>query len=267
MGGGGSQTINQTFNMDVVNENLFKSITTNQQSLSASMKNIQKIKVKVDGMGPECDIKIGQTIDATSQSSATMSPQTITAAKDSVQNDLSASASAAMAKVTEAGNMQFGDEQDMNQTVNMAVTNVIDKVFETNNLTEVISEMIALQEGDLEVRNCNGKIDFSQNIVATLMAEAITKSLTSAISENETLSALSASTSGDQSSENKGIADIVDSIGAIFSGPMMYGIIASVVCCCLLIVLLVVMGLSPAGQKATGNLSAAGAARMGGRKF
>jgi hypothetical protein len=228
MGGGGSQTINQTFNMDVVNENLFKSITTNQQSLSSAMRNIQKIKVKVDGMGPECDIKIGQKIDATSQSSATMSPTTITSAKDSVQSDLSASASAAMAKVTEAGNMQFGDEQDMNQTVNMAVTNVI------------------------------GKIDFSQDIVATLMAEAITNSLTSAISENETLNSLHATTSGDQSSENKGIADIVDSL----LGPMKYAVIASVVCCCLVVLLVLMVALSPAGQKATGNLGSAGAARM-----
>jgi hypothetical protein len=258
MGGGGSQTINQTFNMDVVNENLFKSITTNQQSLSSAMSNIQKIKVKVDGMGPECDIKIGQKIDATSQSSATMSPTTITSAKDSVQSDLSASASAAMAKVTEAGNMQFGDEQDMNQTVNMAVTNVIDKVFETNNLTEVIAEMINLQEGDLEVRNCNGKIDFTQDVVATLMAEAITNSLTSAISENETLNSLHATTSGDQSSENKGIADIVDSL----LGPMKYAVIASVVCCCLVVLLVLMVALSPAGQKATGNLGSAGAARM-----
>ena len=58
MGGGGSQTVNQTFNMDVLNKSIMTTITNNQQSLSAAMNNIQKIKVAVDGMGPDCDIKI-----------------------------------------------------------------------------------------------------------------------------------------------------------------------------------------------------------------
>ena len=69
MGGGGSQTVNQTFNMDVVNKSLMTTITNNQQSLSAAMNNIQKVKVRVGNMGPDCDMKIGQKIDASSQSS------------------------------------------------------------------------------------------------------------------------------------------------------------------------------------------------------
>ena len=57
MGGGGSQTVNQTFNMDVLNKSIMTTITNNQQSLSAAMNNIQKVKVAVDGMGPDCDIR------------------------------------------------------------------------------------------------------------------------------------------------------------------------------------------------------------------
>lgn len=250
MGGGGSQTINQTFNMDVVNKSIMNTITNNQQSLSAAMSNIQRIKVTVDGMGPDCDIQLGQTIDATSQSSAVMEPVTINEAKSVVSNELAASAAAAMEKVTEAGSMQFGDKQDLNQEVNMAIENVVENTFETNNLTEVISEMINLQEGDLEVRNCNGKIDFQQNVVATLMAEAITKSLTTNIANNETLNKLHAAVSGEQKTENKGIADIVDSIGDAFAGPIKYIVIACVLCVCMLVIGGVLLALSPAGQNA-----------------
>lgn len=248
MGGGGSQTINQTFNMDVVNKSIMTTITNNQQSLSAAMSNIQKVKVRIGEMGPKCDAKIGQSIDATSQSSAEMSPKTINEAKTVVANELAASAAAAMEKVTEAGNMQFGDKQNMNQEVNMAIENVVENTFETNNLNEVISEMINLQEGDLEIKKCNGKIDFSQNITAVLMAEAITESLTTNIANNETLNKLHAAASGEQKTENKGIADIVGAIGDAIAGPMKYAIIASVVCLCVLVIGVVAMFMSPAGQ-------------------
>jgi hypothetical protein len=43
---------------------------------------------------------------------------------------------------------------------------------------------------------------------------------------------------------------------------MKYAVIASVVCCCLVVLLVLMVALSPAGQKATGNLGSAGAARM-----
>jgi len=244
MGGGGSQTVNQTFNMDVVNKSLMTTITNNQQSLSAAMNNIQKVKVVLDGMGPDCDVKVGQKINASSQSSATMSPTTINEAKTVISNELVASAAAAMEKTTEAGNLQFGDKQNMNQEVNMAIENVIENTFETNNLNEVIAEMVNLQEGDLVVRNCNGKLDFSQDIVATLMAEAITDSLTQNIADSETLNKLKAATEGSQKTENKGLADIIDKA----LGPMKYAILASVCCVCVLVLGLVAMFLSPAGQ-------------------
>jgi ribosomal protein L22 len=246
MGGGGSQTVNQTFNMDVVNKSLMTTITNNQQSLSAAMNNIQKVKVRVGNMGPDCDMKIGQMINASSQSSATMSPKTVNEAKTVISNELVASAAAAMEKTTEAGNLQFGDKQNMNQEVNMAIENVIENTFETNNLNEVIAEMVNLQEGDLEIKNCNGKLDFSQDIVATLMAEAITDSLTQNIADSETLNKLKAATEGSQKTENKGIADIVSKV----TGPMKYAIIASVCCVCVLVLGLVAMFLSPAGQNA-----------------
>ena len=244
MGGGGSQTVNQTFNMDVVNKSLMTTITNNQQSLSAAMNNIQKVKVRVGNMGPDCDMKIGQMINASSQSSATMSPKTVNEAKTVISNELVASAAAAMEKTTEAGNLQFGDKQNMNQEVNMAIENVIENTFETNNLNEVIAEMVNLQEGDLEIKNCNGKLDFSQDIVATLMAEAITDSLTQNIADSETLNKLKAATEGSQKTENKGLADIVDKA----LGPMKYAILASVCCVCVLVLGLVAMFLSPAGQ-------------------
>ena len=150
----------------------------------------------------------------------------------------------------------------------LEIKNIVKNTFETNNLIEVISEVINIQEGKVNVKKCNGKLNFKQNVVAELMAEAITKSLTSSIADSEVLNKLSASTKGDQKTENKGIADIVGTFFDGLAGPMKYAIIASVVCVCLIVVLVAAMALSPAGQKSMTNMSGAAASRFGGgRRF
>ena len=248
MGGGGSQTINQTFNMDVLNEMIYESITTHQSTLSASLNNIQRMEVNLGDMGPKCEADLTQDINAKSQSSMTMEPKTINESKAKVESELMAQAAAAMEKVTEAGNMQFGDKQNMNQEVNMEIKNIVKNTFKTENLSEVISEVINIQEGKVNVKRCNGKLNFKQNIVAELMAEAITKSLTSSIADSEVLNKLSASTEGSQKTENKGIADIVGTFFDGLAGPMKYAIIASVCCVCVIAIVALLAFLSPAGQ-------------------
>lgn len=263
MGGGGSQTSEQTFDMKVLNKSVFNQITTNQQSLSASLNNTQRVEIELGDINEGCDLTIGQTIDATSISSAVMSPTTIAETKDAVQTELEASAQAALEKTTEMGNFQFGDEQNMKQRISQEIENVVEKTFETNNINAVVSSMVNVQDKKLKVGNCSGKLDLQQDIVAQLMAEAITESVTSAISDNEMLSSLAAAADADLKTENKGIADIIGSL----SGPWIASIIGSVVCVCVIILAVLGMMLSPAGQKATGTMANAGASRMRGGRF
>lgn len=263
MGGGGSQTSTQTFDMKVLNKSIFNQITTNQQSLSASMNNTQRVEIDIGEMGENCVVSIDMTIDATSTSSAVMSPKTLAATKDQVKNELEASASAALEKTTEMGNFQFGDEQDIDQTINQEIENVVEKTFETKNINEIVSAMVNVQDGKLRIGKCNGKLDLQQDIVAALMAEAITESLTSAISDNEMLSSLAAAADGTAKSENKGLADFMNSL----SGPMMASVAASVLCVCIIVLAVLGMMLSPAGQKATGTMANAGASRVRGGRF
>ena len=267
MGGGGSQTINQTFNLSVLNETIFKQITNNTQTLATAMNNIQEMEINFGSVESGCKATIGQTINANSTAIGQLDSTTLGESKAKIETELQASAQAALEKVTEAGNFQFGDEQDINQRLNLAVHNVIENVFETNNLNEVYSEVVNIQQGRVNVGVCDGELEFNQNIVAQLTAKAITKSIATAIADNELLSAIHAAASGDAKTENKGISDIVDAIGDAFAGPMKYAIIASVVCVCLIVVLVMVMALSPAGQKGMTNMSGAAASRLGGRRF
>ena len=85
----------------------------------------------------------------------------------------------------------------------------------------------------------------------------MTNNLTDAIADSDILNKLQAAADAAALTENKGIADIIAKLFEGLTGPMKYAMIASVVCCCMVVVLAVVMGLSPAGQNATRNMSKA----------
>jgi len=267
MGGGGSQTINQNFNMSAINQSIFEQITKNQSRASASQATVQNLTVKMRNI-KGCTSNFSQKVNAETQSSSELSAETTTAVKTAVSNEMQASVSAQIEKATQMGNFQFGDKQNVNQNVTLAVQNIVDTTITTENLNEAIAEQVTIQGGELIIDgyDCRegGDINWDQDVTAKLSASAVTKALAKAISDNTVLNQLAAAASGGASSENKGLAGLLEA----FTGPMRYAIIAAICCCCLLVILLIVIGLSPAGQSATANLGRAGAARISnGRSF
>jgi hypothetical protein len=267
MGGGGSQTINQTFNLSAMNKNIFEKITTNSSESLASQANIQNLEVVMRNV--KCGkVKFGQKIDATTQSSSKLSINQVNDIKNEISNEMKASATAAVEKATQMGNMQFGDKQNVNQNVTMAIENIVENKITETNLNKAIAEQVSIQNGKLVIDgyDCTegGEISWEQDMTAKLAAEAVTDVLAKAIAENTTLNSLHAAASGKAKTENTGFADIIGTFFEGITGPMKYGIIACVVCCCLLVLVMIVIGLSPAGQSATQNLGKAGANRLGG---
>jgi hypothetical protein len=168
--------------------------------------------------------------------------------------------------------MQFGDKQNVNQSVTLEIQNIVENTIKTVNENESVTESVVVQGGDLIIDgyDCRegGDINWSQDVHAQVIAEAVTTALTGAIASSEVMNQLSAAAGADLKSENKGLSDLVGTLFEGLTGPAKYAIIASVVCCCLLVIMLVVIGLSPAGQSATANLGKAGASRLGGaRRF
>ena len=262
MGGGSSTRIEQTFNLKSLNKTIFNQVTINEQSLSAANNNIQEMRYNFGNIGSGCTVNLSQTIDATLMASGKMSPKVLADTKTKVSGELQASATAAITKATEMGNMQFGDRTRITQNVNAEIEQIVEQVFDTTNINKIYSEIVNLQEQTINVGNCDGEFIASQNVVAELVAEAITESITSAIANNAILSQLAADAGGSTDITNKGLSDLVGTFFEGLTGPMKYGIIASIVCCCLLVVLLVVIGLSPAGQSATRNMGSAAARRF-----
>lgn len=270
MGGGGDQRINQAFNISSMNQSIYEQTTTNQSDSIASQANIQTMSLDMRNV-KGCTTTVTQNIDATASSESTLNNTQETAIRNAITNEMTAAVQAQVDKVTEAGNFQFGDKQNVNQELNLAVTNIVENVINVENINSALAEQVSIQDGKYTIDgyDCTlgGSINYSQDITAQVVATLVTNNLVDAIASSDILNQLDAAADAAARSENKGIADIINSIFEGLTGPMKYAMIASVVCCCMVVILAVVMGLSPAGQKGMGNFSKAGAARMGGRKF
>ena len=272
MGGGGSQTINQAFDMSAMNQSIYTQITTNRNTSLASQTNIQNMDIKMKNV-VGCSASFIQNINAEASSSSTLNNTQETAIKNAITTEMTAAVQAQIEKATEMGNFQFGDNQNVNQEVTLEIQNIVNNTVIIENINEAIAEQVSIQDKLITIDgyDCTqgGEINFEQDITAQVASKLITNNITDAIAASDMMNRLDASASGGLSSINKGIADVVRSIGDAvssimdsFTGPMKYAIIACIVCCCLLVLVMIVMGLSPAGQKATGNLGSAAARRF-----
>ncbi len=265
MGGGGDQRINQAFNISSMNQSIYEQTTSNQSESIASQANIQTMSLDMRNV-VACDTTVTQNIDATASASSELNNTQETAIRNAITTEMTAAVQAQVDKVTEAGNFQFGDEQNVNQELNLAVTNIVENVINVENINAALAEQVSIQDGlyTIDGYDCTlgGSINYSQDITAQVVATMVTNNLVDAIASSDILNQLDAAADAAAKTENKGIADIIGTFFDGLFGPMKYAVIASVVCCCMIIVLVMVMALSPAGQKGMTNMSGAAARRF-----
>lgn len=268
MGGGGSSTINQEFNMSVVNDIMYNSVTNNTSINENTMQNIQGMELNIlKSVG--CNITTSQEITSSFMATTEQITQSFQNVSNDLVSELQAQAGAALDKQTQMGNMQFGDRQNVNQTINTEIENIVKTQLETNNLTETINKAVNIQEQTInigEVYCFNGEsLTFKQNISADLAAQAVAKNLLSAITSNEVGTQIVTEASASASTEAGGAAEVIESAGEavsgvfdVITGPAKYAIIGVVLSCIMVIIAMVMMGLSPAGQNKikTANFSA-----------
>jgi len=259
-----SQSIEQTFNMSNVNKSVFEQITKNTQETAASQANIQNMKVIMRNVRG-CNTNLSQVIDATTQSSSEFKPDTVTEIKNAITTEMKASADAALEKTTQLGDLSSllsESDQDIQQTINMEIENVVENTITTENMNKTVAEQVSIQNGQLVIDgyDCRerGEINFNQNITATLAAEAVTNAVTKAASENKVLATLAASAGASSTSTGGGFAELVDSIGNALSGPFMY----IAICVVVMVIAALLFLLSPAGQNSSRTLSSAAAKRI-----
>ena len=77
-----------------------------------------------------------------------------------------------MEKSTQAGNFQFGDKQNSETKINQEIETVVENVFKTENLNEVVSSVVQTNEADLMIgiADCSlgGELDVTQDLLRKL---------------------------------------------------------------------------------------------------
>ena len=274
MGGKKSQTVKQFFNMDALNKNITNQITTNAVKVGASQTSINKLKIIIRGSVIGCDIKTNQKIDAKQQSTVEAATSEIIDMKKEIQNQMQQAASANMEMLTELGSLSdiIGkSDQNIEQHINTVVENVVETNITTENITELMADQVNINNqeliigGNYDCRGGRGTIDLTQDITAQLSAAAVTSMITEKMLQDKIVNDLAAKAESTQSTKNTGFASIIDSyfggIAKVFgASASIIGIIA-----CLLVVMclaLLAFALSPAGQKATTNVSGAASKRV-----
>tara|TARA_B100000287_G_C20641800_1_gene783740 strand:- start:256 stop:1158 length:903 start_codon:yes stop_codon:yes gene_type:complete len=256
MGGGGSQTVNQNINTKVLTNITNSSMNKIQETNENRLTNVQSLNVELHDI-VNCPVSMEQTIESKFVATTESMIKAVQASQTELTNELKAQASAALDKATQAGNFQFGDRQNANININNEIEAIVSNQLSTETLKKTINSSSNMQDGVLKMYGytCESASEaqglmISQNIRASFAAAAITRSLTEALSHSKVVNDISASADADLTSENTGVADIVDSIGNIFMGPMKYAMMISAVCCGLCVILLIVLGMSGGGQQA-----------------
>ena len=265
MGGGGSSTINQEFNMSVVNDIMYSSVTNNESINENNMQNIQNMELNIlRNVG--CNIETDQTITSSFMATTEQITDSFQNVENEIVSELQAQAGAALDKQTQMGNMQFGDRQNVNQTINTEIENIVKTQLETNNLTKTINEAVNIQGQTINIGETicfNGEqLSFKQNISADLAAQAVAKNLLSAMTTNQTSNEIITKGESTAASMAGGTAEVIESAGEAVTGvvgavtsPMRSAIIGAVLSCIVVIIAMVMIARSPAGQKKIKNVS------------
>lgn len=277
MGGGGSTTqkVEQTFDMKSINKSIYTEINSNMTESLADQVNMQKLVVRLTNV-EGCSANFGQKIDASTQSVSQFKDEQVREIKNAITNDMQASASAALEKTSQMGNLSdlgLGGDTDMEikQNVKMEIQNIIENTITTDNVNRAVAKQVSVQDGVLTVNGFRcaegGSINWNQDMVAVLAAKAITDQLTQSLAENNTVNKLAASAEATVTKKDGGIAEAAEGIGQgfanvaegigagfgnLFGGGQMASAASACVLCIAILAALYFM-MSPAGQGATKN--------------
>jgi hypothetical protein len=265
MGGGKQQTIEQFFSFDVVSKNLYEQTTKNTSRAVASQTGINRLKIVISGNNIGCDINVNQSVDAQMQTDTSVVAELIVENKAQINNDLQAAMEANMDLVTEMGNLEFGNEQNLKQQMRTRLENIIERTITTENVSEAFGEQVAINRGELIIRgnmDCTsgyGGINFSQDITMQMGIKATLDMLKTAITNDEMTNKIKAAADASVTQENKGIADVVKSFGA--SWIALFGL------CIMVFATLAVLGMSGGGGNKRGGGGPGNGRLPTGKKF
>jgi len=257
---GNKQEVKKKFKLDVVNKNVFSQVSKNAQKVSATNTNIATLSIEI-GIAENCPISTLQEISATTTSDAQMIIKEMSTVKSNVANDLTQSAMDEL----NAHSGWFSTTENKQNTeteVKMAVKNIVERTFSSENIQNVVSTAFNVENGKLKIGHCmSSPVDMKQDITSAVSATAMMDSLLKNIVDDATLNKIAQDLSTKATAKTDGP---IDAVSGFFSNNKWLVFVCGIVSCVLLIVILYI-ALSPGGQEAIASApqaaAGAGAAR------
>ena len=116
------------------------------------------------------------------------------------------------------GNMQFGDRQNVNQDVTLAIENVIENTITTENMNRAVADQVSIQGVNsswmamiVEKRGYQLESRYS----CPTKRRGYTTAIADSIASSDVLNKLHAAASGNAKSENTGLAELVTSFSKV----------------------------------------------------
>ena len=213
---------------DITNKVMTNIVNTNTTKASATSNNKNTFKLVIGPKGSitNCNLKLGQTINA-SQNLKVM-------AKVSTVNELKSMLSSAVDNAVSQNNQAVNgflstafNNQKSNTDIKNILKNEINNNITNENLTECNAVIDNLNQGELEINgkwDCAsmGPIEANQSVVSAQVVECFADALQQAVMSNQSIADAVNKAEQKNISENQG----ADSFIKAFTGPMMWVAIA-----------------------------------------
>lgn len=242
---GNKQEVKKKFNLDVVNKNVFSQVSKNSQKVSAVNTNIASINISI-GNAMRCPITTLQTINSSTTAESGMIISEMSKVKSNVTNDVT---QAAMDELN-AHSGWFSTTENKQKTeteVKMAIKNITERTFSSENIQSVVSKAFNLSGSNLHIENCTeSPVDMTQDITSAVASTAMMDNLLQNIVEDTTLNKIVQDLNTKATAKTDGP---VDAFSSFFSNNKWLMFLCAAVSVVFLIVVLYI-ALSPAGQEA-----------------
>jgi len=248
---GSNQSTEISSTVDIFNKNLFNLMISTKNQATQSCVTNQHINTSFRNSTIEnCGIDISQQATVSCNLSSMFSDQSSTSLSTLIKTAMDQTADSSNDS-TQSFLATALSNQDSNMDLKTYITNIVEKNITMETVNTCISSSELKQDGtfvfDGMKINCGnkGNIEISQNIQLVALADCVTNKITDILSTDTNITDLLQKLSQENTSSQKGISELIDSIAK------MLGTVGIIIAVVIVVALLVALWffLSPAGQK------------------
>jgi len=265
--GANVSTTKVSTDLSSIQKTISKSIQKSGNTIGSSQYAKAKLKVKTgditfDGANSDCKFEFLNSSNVKQIITAKLDTSQISDLRADVESKLIGIFNKQAKQISDAGASVNNDYSS--RKIKESIKSITGSTMNSKNMNKIAESMVTITEttvsfGNLTCSNgAKGTLIVDNNLIANQTADAVVKSLQENINKNSTLNSIQTKYSELVDQKNKGL---FGTIQAWFKALGTIGSVIGIVVVCIIFALLFFL-LSPAGQKATTNMSGAAANKI-----